>query len=323
MKRTILYVFVGLVVFALLVAWYFLYFQDKEIDRNVQLDHDQNALNGRIGRPYSPIESVATSPGVDETSDLDNRPSAAIHLVEWDNELPPYTFLGALEEQALIDESGVNQFIHSWLDTCLQVAVFSVHVEMHENLGQRAGQAKQLSVICDEVLPESFNVGGDGEDLGAVHAEMEESYRKGSYLQVARRLRASLREDGETEFLRKTADRLASGMDTGTIQAAINALLSHGFSGNLLLLELRDIAHFPNFQQISHDVATVLLCERIGGCKGSGHPLVLQRCFKGAMGCNQPAGIHDAIYQLTPPVDYEVFWVLLSETRRFMRQHRR
>lgn len=87
----------------------------------------------------------------------------------------------------------------------------------------------------------------------------------------------------------------------------------------------RQIGTMENFllHKLIPQISTDLICQRLGGCTGKDHPVVLRFCLlmedEGVF-CDNPSSIVEAIYQTTTPVEYRAFlsfrdWVF-SELRK-------
>lgn len=290
--------------------------------RNPDIDHSNKALqtadsaaNGRVGEPRSKL-------------DIDQPPP--IPLIRFDASMSVDDYLATLEERELVNQQEANYIRHSWIETCVDVLWRTGSSMKHGGSydpGPAAEVLYQLSERCEEFLPDSIGISDgkiiDHTDVLALRELIEELTPENSYHEKGTRLEESYASGGVDALTRDALDILINAMDEASLITALKHLVGRGaLDPSPPFGNYHNADQSPYFHEITNDVALVLLCERIGGCSGSNHPIVLRRCFQHHFGCMRAMDIHDAIYQTTPPVQYEIFWTLLTETRRLMAKRR-
>ncbi|MEE4296902.1 MAG: hypothetical protein V2J20_09860 [Wenzhouxiangella sp.] len=233
----------------------------------------------------------------------------------WPDDMGPFDYLRILEDEGLISEAGAADWRRSWFEVCIA----NSGGEVWEKNRPRLITATRLEGLCNDVLPEGLDT-SDVADLLAVSSEMMHLAITAGTDKVIEELNQKRFSGDHIGHQKRARDILAYSLDLFRVRETIRQLIQE----NALGLN-SDVARFFSEQpdaehEIVKDLATVWLCDRIGGCQGSDHPLVIQRCLEGGWQCFEVEDIDDAIFQSTSAFKYLNFLMVHDALRTFSQQ---
>ena len=127
-----------------------------------------------------------------------------------------------------------------------------------------------------------------------------------------------LKNDGEEAVLKLIATQISNSLKR-LDESSLYEPLWYLADKKLISSPIHDEevnSHVLYFNVIQ-ETASVLLCQSIGGCIGSGHPMVLRQCLNAKSNrgsfCYKPYDIYDATYQILSPLQFQAFESMLTE----------
>lgn len=233
----------------------------------------------------------------------------------WPDDMGPFDYLRILEEEDLISEAGAADWRRSWFEVCIAISGGDVWESARPSLVTGA----RLEGLCDDVLPEGFDT-SDVADLLAVSSEMMHLATTAGTDEVIEELNQKRFSGDRIAHQKLARDILAHSLDLFRVRETIRQLIDEKALGLNSDAE-RFFSEQPNAErEIAQDLATVWVCDRIGGCQGEDHPLVIQRCLEGGWQCFEVEDIDDAIFQSTSAFKYLNFLMVHDALRAFSPQ---
>jgi hypothetical protein len=177
----------------------------------------------------------------------------------------------------------------------------------------------RLEGLCNDVLPEDLDM-SDVADLLAVNSGMMDLAITAATDDVIEELNQKRFSGDRIAHQKHARDILSHSVDLFRVRETIRQLIQEQALGLNSEVE-RFFSEQPNAEhEIAQDLATVWLCDRIGGCQGEDHPFVIQRCLEGGWQCFEVEDIDDAIFQSTSAFKYLTFLMVHDALRAFSSQ---
>ena len=296
------------VLMALMATSYFLSFNADEVEREGQELKLPTEKGGDVSIQLKRLQ-VSPSALISSNEYLASLPKP------WPDEMGPFDYLRILQEEDMISEAGAADWRRSWLEACISISGDEVWDSARPSLTTGA----RLEKLCNDVLPEDLDM-SDVADLLAVSSEMMHLAITAATDEVLGELNEKRFSGDRIGHQKRAKDILAHSLDLLRVRETIRQLIQEKALGLNPDVE-RFFSEQPHVEgEIAQDLATVWLCDRIGGCQGESHPLVIQRCLEGGWQCFEVEDIDDAIFQSTSAYKYLIFLKVHEALRAFSSQ---
>jgi len=172
---------------------------------------------------------------------------------------------------------------------------------------------KKLVAICRYL--------SDEVELAALDAFLDNSVTDDTNrAAIKRELETALELSSSEEAMRLAGTEIRAALerdDEALVQSIISLLaLDEDVLDPFLDSELN---YLPAYLNVTGEVASTLMCEWNGGCRGDLHPYVLRQCANrylevGAF-CYHPGTIEQAIYQTLTPLEFAAYNAFVNQVR--------
>lgn len=128
---------------------------------------------------------------------------------------------------------------------------------------------------------------------------------------------AALRSGNIEGALEITARQLETALERFD-EAGVNNLLWFIAQNELVVPPINDtqVNSVPLYYNVIREASATLICQRLNGCGGENHPMVVRQCVNGAndrsASCYKPGNIYDAVYQTLTPLEFQAYNMLVS-----------
>lgn len=298
----------ALVIMALIALMVTSHFLGSDIDVFEEYDQEMTILMDEAADlPLQPRRSA----NVPEARS-DNQQQHASTLTSWGNDVGPLDYLHDLEKRNLISPAGAADWRRSWLEVCISATSGDSRALALPSL-TAGGKVEKL---CNNVVPEGLDM-TDVADVLAVSSELMNLAVKAASDEVIEELNQKRFSGDRLGHQQRAREVLADSLDLFRLRQVIKQLIQEGALQLTPNIESFFIEQPNSLDEISKDLATAWFCDRIGGCQGDDHPLVLRRCLEGGWQCFEADDLDHAIFQSTSAFKYVVFLVVYDALVRF------